>query len=142
MDADPAPNWQPIGALPLIAPMVAEMLDAAGQNYESLSEARTRPSMLDDATLDRVERVWGDTAADHWLFVEQVVRWKRELLTPAQREAIERLDGQVTALGELLTSILVLARELRSGTIDRILEKSDIEVGLEYFLRGAGSEQD
>ena len=78
--------------------------------------------MLDDATLDRVERVWGDTAADHWLFVEQVVRWKRELLTPAQREAIERLDGQVTALGELLASILVLARELRSGTIDRILE--------------------
>lgn len=38
---------------------------AAGQNYESLSEARTRPSMLDDAPLDRVERVWGDTAADH-----------------------------------------------------------------------------
>lgn len=49
-----------------------------------------------------------------------MVPWKRELLTPAQREAIERLDGQVTALGELLTSILVLARELRSGTIDRI----------------------
>ncbi|MDQ3641931.1 MAG: hypothetical protein M3450_10860 [Actinomycetota bacterium] len=48
----------------------------------------------------------------------------------------------MTALGGLLTSILVLARELRSGTTDRILQKSDIELGLEYFLRGAGSEQD
>ncbi len=69
--ADPAPTWQPISALPLIATMVGEMLDAAGQNFQSLGEARARPSMLDDATLDRVERVWGDTEADHWLFVEK-----------------------------------------------------------------------
>lgn len=30
-------------------------------------------------------------------------------LTPAQRQAIDRLDGQVSALGELLTSILWLS---------------------------------
>lgn len=141
MGAKPAPTWQPITALPLIATMVGEMLDAAGQNYQSLGEARARPSMLDDATLDRVERVWGDTEADHWVFVEQVARWKRAPLTPAQREVVERLEGQVTDLGELLSAILALAKELRPGTIDRVMEKSDIELGLEYFLRG-GAGQD
>lgn len=73
--------------------MVGEMLDAAGQNFQSLGEARAHPSILDDATLDRVERVWGDTGADHWLFVEQVARWTRSSLTPAQREVVERLEG-------------------------------------------------
>ncbi len=99
-----------VSALPLIATMVAEMLDAAGQNHNSLVEARTRPAMLDDATLDGVERVWGDTQADHWLFVDQVARWKREALTPAQREVVEHLENQVTALGELLLAILDLPR--------------------------------
>jgi hypothetical protein len=139
---NPAPTWQPISALPLIATMVGEVLDAAEQNFQSLGEARALPSMLDDATLDRVERVWGDTEADHWLFVEQVARWKRLPLTLAQREVVERLEGQVIALGELLGAILALVRELRPGTIDRVMEKSDIELGLEYFLRGAGSGQD
>ncbi|MGH9011108.1 MAG: hypothetical protein ACRDYF_14840 [Acidimicrobiia bacterium] len=92
--------------------------------------------MLDDATLDRVERVWGQTLGDHWLYVEQVARWKREPLTPAQRQGVERLDGQVAALGEVLASILELAKELRHGTIDRVLAKSDLELGLESFLRG------
>ncbi len=136
MGANPAPTWQPISALPLIATMVAEMLDAAGQNHNSLVEARTRPSMLDDATLDGVERVWGDTQADHWLFVDQVARWKREALTPAQREVVEHLENQVTALGELLLAILDLAKELRPGTIDRVLEKSDLELGVEHLLWG------
>lgn len=138
MGANSTPRWQPISALPLIATMVAEMLDAAGQNYDSLAEARGRPSMLDDATLDGAERVWGDTQSDHWLFVEQVARWKRESLTPAQREVVERLDCKITALGELLTAILALAAELRPETIDRVMEKSDIELGVEYLLRGGG----
>ncbi len=112
------------------------MLDAAQQNYDSLAEARQHPSSLDDATLDGVDRVWGDTQADHWLFVEQVTRWKRQPLTPAQRQAVARLDDQVAALGELLSSLLALAGQLRSGTIDRIMEKSDIELGIEYLLRG------
>ncbi len=136
MGDDPAPSWQPASALPLITTIVAGMLDAAEQNYDSLTEGRAHPSSLDDATLDRVEKVWGDTQADHWLFVEQVARWKSEPLTPAQREAVVRLDDQVTALGELLSSLLALAGQLRSGTIDRIMEKSDIELGLEYFMHG------
>jgi len=136
MGADPAPSWQPISALPLITTIVAGMLDAAEQNYDSLNEARAHPSSLDDATLDRVDKVWGDTQADHWLFVEQVARWKREALSSAQRKAVVRLDDQVSALGELLNSLLALAGQLRSGTIDRIMEKSDIELGVEYLLRG------
>ncbi len=133
------------------------MLDAAEQNYDSLDEARGHPSSLDAATLDRVERVWGDTQADHWLFVEQVARWKRQPLTSTQRPGrclprrpvggdlplrLSQAHGAATvnALGELLSSILAPAGQLRLGTIDRIMEKSDIELGLEYFLGGGAQD--
>jgi len=41
------------------------------------------------------------------------------------------INGAVTALGELLITILALAKELRLGTIDRVMEKSDIELGVD-----------
>ncbi|MDQ6947336.1 MAG: hypothetical protein M3256_13970 [Actinomycetota bacterium] len=65
-----------------------------------------------------------------------MARWKCEPLSPAQHEAVVRLDDQVSALGELLSFLLALTGQLRAGTIDRIMEKSDIELGLEYFMRG------
>lgn len=47
---------------------------------------------------------------------------------------------EVTALGELLIPSSPLAKELRLGTIDRVMEKSDIELGVEYYY-GAGAER-
>lgn len=135
MDADPTPRWQPISALPMLAALVEDMLGGAREHYETLGQARARPSMLDDATLDRVVQVYGKTAEDHWLFEEQAARWAKETLTPQQRREVERFGVQVDTLGEVLAAILALAEELRAGAMDRILEKSDLELGLEYLLR-------
>ena len=33
-----------------------------------------------------------------------------------------------------LTTILALAAEIRQGTIDRVMDKSDLELGLEVLL--------
>jgi hypothetical protein len=54
-------------------------------------------------------------------------------LTPAQREEVVRLQAQITKLGEVTAAIISLAEELKPRTIDRLLEKSDIEVGLEFL---------
>lgn len=123
----------------MLTALVDDMLAGAEEHYETLGKARVRPSMLDDATLDRVVQVWGNTAQDHWFFEEQVARWKQETtLSPAQRRDVDRLDAQVTALGNVVADILALAGELRAGTIDRVLEKTDLELGVEYLLRLQG----
>ena len=36
----------------------------------------------------------------------------------------------------VLSAILELAEELQQGTIERVLAKSDLELGLEALLRG------
>jgi hypothetical protein len=46
---------------------------------------------------------------------------------------VERLGGQPSTLREVIASILALAEELKGGTIERVLAKSDIELALEVL---------
>ena len=45
------------------------------------------------------------------------------------------LAGQRERLRAVLTNILALAEELQQGTIERVLAKSDLELGIEALLR-------
>lgn len=90
--------------------------------------------MLDDHTLDRVFEVYSVQLDDLWMFDDQLARWAKGTLTPTEGAEVERLKGQTTLLRERLGAILNLAEELRAGTLDRIMEKSDLELGLEALL--------
>lgn len=64
-----------------------------------------------------------------------------EPLTAAQRREVERLTGAAASLKELTTSILALAEKLKGETIERLLSKSDLEVGVEEMARLARRRQ-
>ncbi len=134
MSADREPNWQPIAALATIAAVIDGQLEAGRDQYRSLLEAEVRPYRLDDATVARIQRVYGDTAADLWLFDTQLSRWDEEHLNSAQRSEVERLEAQMIDLHQVVEHILVLAGRLEGQTIETLLAKSDAEVGLEWFL--------
>ena len=52
-----------------------------------------------------------------------------------QRNEVARLEKQVEKLQTVMNDILSLASELKEHTIDRILEKDDLELGIE-ILKG------
>jgi hypothetical protein len=131
---DPSPTWQPLSALPLIGSLIEGMLQEAEEHYQTLQKARPQPHVLDDDTVRRVLEVFGAQADDLWLFEEQLSRWQQASPTLAQRQALERLSGQLTRLRGVLASILALAEELKQGTIETVLRKRDIELGLEVLL--------
>ena len=83
--------------------------------------------------MGRVTKLYGDQREDVALYAQQLARWAEQPLTPAQREEVVRLQAQITKLGEVTAAIISLAEELKPRTIDRLLEKSDIEVGLEFL---------
>jgi hypothetical protein len=58
----PAPNRQPITALPLVAQMIDGALESARIQLENLEEARPRPHVLDDALVSRIIRSDSDQA--------------------------------------------------------------------------------
>jgi hypothetical protein len=50
-------NWQPISQMPLIANMITTSLNDTRAHIGTLTKAKVRPHVLDDATIDRVEHV-------------------------------------------------------------------------------------
>jgi hypothetical protein len=133
MSQDQEPRWNPISRLPMIATAIDEMFGMAEEQYGNLQQARERPHVLDDYTVGRVIKVFTEQSNDLWLYEGQLARWKKDELTTAQRQEVERLDGQLTKLREVIAAILALAGELKGGTIESILAKSDIELALEVL---------
>ena len=79
----------------------------------------------------RVIKVFTEQSNDLWLYEEQLARWKKDELTTTQRQEVERLGGQRARLRDAIASILSLAEELKRGTIESVLAKSDIDLALE-----------
>ncbi len=127
------PNWQPITALPTIASLIDGMLHETEVQYETLLKAKDRPHVLDDATVARVVEVYTKQSDDHWLFDEQLTRWDKSKLSPPQRKEVARLRKQVERLRGVCTSILDLAAELKTGTIEQVLAKSDLELTMDVL---------
>ena len=59
---------------------------------------------------------------------------------PKRRSGLDRLETHNSRLRQLTAQILVLAVELRKGTTDRIMEKSDLDLGFEVLARYSRAE--
>jgi hypothetical protein len=128
------PNWQPVSALPMIASLIDGMVADTSAQWETLQPARAKPHVLDSALVERIERAYSEQLHTSALFKEQLSRWRNEPLSLAQSNEVMRLEGQVEALRANLTNILGLADEVKDHTIDKILEKDDLALGLDVLL--------
>lgn len=129
MTAMPEQNWQPITMLPTIAQIVTDMLDGADEQHHLLAGAR--PYSLDNATLDRVERVYRDGMDGHEAFENQVTRWQRD---HPGAEGLADLADQVSQLRPAYQRVLDLAHQQRANTIEALMSKSDLQVGIEALF--------
>ncbi len=131
----PKPHWQPIEALAMVAAHIDGMLQADREQYETLLEAKPKPHVLDDFTINRVIAAFTTQRNDFGLFDEQLQRWAALPLSDQQRREVERLMEQMRLLRENNEQVLTLARELSKGTIEKVMAKSDVELGLEFLLQ-------
>ncbi len=127
-------NWQPISQMPLVASMIDGTLIDTRDHIQTLTKARVQPHVLDDATIDRIERVHGEQLEFVGIYAEQIQRWRTEGPSAAQTRELDRLEEQNRRLRQVSTDVLALAHELRKGTIDRIMAMSDLELGLQALL--------
>lgn len=104
----------------------------AQEHLATLEEARERPYILDDATVAGVIRTFTKTRIDLVdLFTEQGRRWQSLDLGATRRKDVDRYVDLVARELALVEQILALAETLKSGTIEKTLAKSDLELGLE-----------
>ena len=67
-------NLQPISQLPLIASMIDGALGDTAEHLRTLTKARSKPHVLDNDTIDRVERVYGEQRDFVEIYAEQLRR--------------------------------------------------------------------
>ncbi len=115
------PHWHPLTELPWISALMDEQLDALEDSYSAMNEVRQTPYELDDALVDQSMGLLQGTLDDAWVFDEQLARWKKEELNEEQEEEVERLIRVMAKSRELCEQGLELARELKKGTIDRVM---------------------
>jgi hypothetical protein len=127
-------RWRPISDLPLVASILDSMLHDDEGQYRTLCECRPKPYVLDDDTVGRVIQVFTQQKADLPIYEQQLSHWLQGNLTANQKPEVERLLGCLAKLHELAESILALAEELKQGTIESVLRKSDRDLGLGFLL--------
>ena len=139
MPANDQVNWQPISQIMLIASMIETSLDDTREHLATLTKAKARPHVLDDATIDRVERVHTEQMEFVAIYTQQISRWRDEKPSASQTRTLDRMATQNQQLRDVTADVLTLARELRKGTIERVLGMNDLELGIREVLANRSS---
>ena len=130
--------WQPLAMMGVIADLIDGMVNEGTTQSQLFTAALAKPHVFDDATIDRALRLYRERVHFIEIYSEQLRRWRNEHHPDAkQRREIERLESQTSRLRELNAKVLRLAAEIRKGTIDRVFEKDDLQLGVEALARYA-----
>jgi hypothetical protein len=126
---------QPIAHLPLLAELIDAEFNDAQVLLEDLTLALDRPHVLDDASLDRIEHQYGPVLEETVRgFAWQLERWNRIKRSKAQWTEVSRLERQLQVIADRAEDVLKLTQRLRRGVIERITERSDLELGLDVLV--------
>ena len=134
-------HWQPISQMLLISSMIDTAMNDTREHLGTLSKAKDRPHVLDDATIDRVEQVHTEQMDYVDIYTQQISRWRTEKPSASQARELDRMEELNQQLRGVTADVLALASELRKGTIERVLGMSDLELGLQYLLGRQSSDR-
>jgi hypothetical protein len=123
----------PISMLETIAMLIDKQFEHADEQYELLYKAKSKPHVLDNETVDRSIRLYEDEKKYLEIFNNQLSVWRKEKLNTYQENELTRLENQMAKNEKIVNSTLNLAKELRKGTIDEILEMDEIELAIKFF---------
>lgn len=133
------PQWQPIGELFYLGGLMDEDIDVAHEQRRLLKEAQSKPHVLDDAIMDRIDKLFTGHQEFIGIYTEQCRRWRQEnTLNPKQESEVQRLETRLPEWRAIVDEILALHHEMKDYTIDKIMTKDDAELGAKILNRTAG----
>ncbi|MBU3154965.1 hypothetical protein LL037_08600 [Clostridium estertheticum] len=129
-------NWHPISMLPMMSTMISGQLEEAKNQYENLLKAQSKPYVLNDEIVESVIKVFSEQLDFICLYENQISKWHNEgTLTTTLETNLSKSQVQLQELSKVITNILALAAELKNGTIEKVMGKSDLELGMEFFKK-------
>jgi 16S rRNA U1498 N3-methylase RsmE len=110
---------------------VRKGISITGGQIELFALAVKQLYRLDDATVNHAMRVYENQREDQALFRNQAGRWAGEVVTTEEKAALATYVAALNKLDQLTGDVLAMCSTLSGQTIEKLLVKSDLEVGLE-----------
>ena len=114
--------------------MIEDCVVDTEESYNNFIQAREKPHVLDDAIIDRAIKIYTEQLNHVDYYEAQTTRWKTEDLTITQHRALDVLSYRIGKLRTITEKTLSLVKELREGTINRIMEMEDGDLGFNVLL--------
>lgn len=127
-------NYQPISKAILFLELVSNLLENSKQQLINMNLAKTRPHVLDDEMINRSIALYSQEIEDLIMYIDQCKEWKKEELTEVHSYQVNELEKLAKESIKIDDQILSVVNECKDFTIDKILEKDDFELGLEFLL--------
>lgn len=128
-------RWYPIEQLSMFETLIAEEIEATEESYANFLQVKDKPHVLDDSTIDRAIRLYTERIEfiDH--YERQFARWRAERLTPFQQGRLDALAFKTRYHRNKVEELLSLIKKNSKGTINKIMEMSDLELALKVLSR-------
>lgn len=126
---DEEPTWRPLDDVAMLTEIARQGVEHASDQHELLTQAG--PYQLNDVTVARMLRVWNETLEWTGVHAEQGARWHQEATDTATEAAVGEYNALVQQERLLVVEILEMAHNLEAVTIEKLMAKSDLEIGLD-----------
>jgi hypothetical protein len=131
LDNHPPQQFRPLSFMPLVSSVSAQQLASLRKLRQDLADARTKPHVFDDATIERVISVHTKTLGFLPYTRRQLDHWAGEKPSVAERATIQRIRDETDETDLLVREVISLAEEIKAGTIDKVLAKDGFDMGWE-----------
>jgi hypothetical protein len=121
--------------IPTMLEITSGMLEAFKEQLCNMKIAKEKPQVLDDDIVNRFLELCKKQNEDAVFFLQQCNIWKQEELTELQLKQVQEIENNTHLLTDINNQLLAILDYCKDFTIDKILEKDDMELALDV-LRG------
>ena len=124
-------NFRDIDWLPTLAHTLEYMAKNSGNQIKALERGLDEPHMFDDQIITHTIQAYTKSIEYCSQHGEQLNYWLTKDLNPDQRSEVERLVEVNQRVCAATERILDFCSQIKQGTIDRLMEKDDFDLGFE-----------
>lgn len=126
-------KFHPLSMLPTILMVSEGQLESSKEQLIGMKAVEDKPHVLNDEIINRSLKLYNEQYEIIDAFLEQCRRWKEQSPNKEQLAQIHRVENCNKELLDVNTKILSLVDRFKDHTINKILEKSDLEFGCDLF---------
>ncbi len=127
-------DWHGLDMIAFFLDVSAGTLSASLDQLQNLESVKTKPYLLDDEIIKRILALHNKESDTTEFFLAQCKQWRKQNPNPEQLLDIDKVEQINIRIKKTNEQLFFLANHYKDHTIDKILQKDDVELAIDYLL--------